>query len=99
MPVQAVLRGNESSHCPIWGDNESQAQGRQHAFGKRADVENDVRRVSGSERFEGTAFVAKFAIVVILDDDRPMLAGELHQPLTAAPRQRYAEGQLLRRID
>jgi hypothetical protein len=48
---------------------------------------------------QGTRVVAKFSVVVVFDNASPVVSRELDQCLTAARRQRHAEGKLVEWTD
>ena len=80
-------------------DRVTQAQLRQQGFGEGADVGDDAALVEAMQRIGRTPFVAKFAVVVVLDDDRPQFMRASQQGFAARRAHRHAQRKLMRRRD
>lgn len=79
MPIEAVLGGDQRRHGPLGCHDESQAQCGEHAFGEGAHVEHVIGGGGGTQRLQWRAVVAELAVIVVLNDDRAVLAGKVEQ--------------------
>ncbi|MNH18065.1 hypothetical protein D3C79_777560 [compost metagenome] len=95
MPVGQLL-GNADRFAQRFGDDAvTQAQLRQQGLGEGPDIGHQAVAVEALQRVGGPAFVAEFAVVVVLDDDRAQLRGAREQGLPARRAHRHAQRKLV----
>src|SRR6202789_1931624 len=95
MPIQAILCSREGTHRPTGCHDVPQPQRRQHALRECADIEHHVRGSSSAQCRQWAAFIAKFPVIIVFDDDRSAFARKLDQGLPSAQRHCHAEGKLM----